>query len=117
MLGGRVRASSLLARLHVSSQLRSSFLFQCPCTVKEPRGPPDQFVKAYLAQTPPIWTVGIASFCSTPLSLSQCNLLPPEIGSRTEKKDTRQHQHSNKYCSSQIGITFCFGCIELDLAR
>lgn len=54
----------------------------------------------------------------------QCNLLPPEIGSvnqnekkkRRKVKDTRQHQHSNKYCSSQIGITFCLGCIELDLA-
>lgn len=78
--------------------------------------PPDQLVTAQLAQTPQMWTVGIAvQLLYTAIAL-QCNFLPPEIGRRT-KKTLDSINIATKYCSSQRGITFCLRCIELDLAR
>lgn len=91
---------------------------------KSLEGLPDHLAKAYPAQMPlgfGRWASQLSFYSAIAL---QSNLLPPEIGGvnqngtkRRKVKDTRQHQHSNKYCSSQIGITFCLGCIELDLAR
>lgn len=113
---------SLLATLHVSSQLRSSFFFQCPCTVKEPRGPPRPLSESG-SDAARIWTAGIAAsflLCyrsaMQPATSWDWERKPKRKKKRRKVKDTRQHQHSNKYCSSQIGITFCLGCIELDLA-
>lgn len=124
---GREKLSlfSLLAPLHVSSQLRCSFFFQCPCTVGEPRGPPRPFLPQRYRG---LGRRSVSERGASRLLFLLCYrsaMQPATSGERErqqkqrkegKKRIPRQHQHSNKYCSSQIGITLCLGCIELDLA-
>lgn len=107
---------ALLATLHMSSQLRSSLFFQCPCTVKEPCGPPRPLSPSLAgSDAARIWTVGIAAFfllCYRSAKQPATSWdwgRKPKRNKRKEVKNTRQHQHSNKYCSSQNWHHFLFG--------
>lgn len=113
------RASSLLVRLHVSSQLRSRFF--PPVSMHSQTAsaaPTEQLANGLMAATPQTGTVGITVYFSPPQNLLQCNFPSPEFGRGTKKKKTLDSiDIATKYCSSQLGINFCLRCIELDLAR
>lgn len=116
MLGGRAESPLCSPDFMCppsSGAASSSSVHALSSSLSSPTG---QLVKEYLAETLQMWTVGLAVHFSTLLSLLQCNFLPPEIGRRT-KKTLDSINIATKYCSSQIGITFCLRCIELDLAR